>query len=282
MTMVFCSSHYNSKKLKEKRRNDKMIEHLSYTQINCYLQCPLKYKFQYLDKIEWPFVPSGLTFGTAIHKVAAYYHQKKMQGTELTLEKLKEIFEQWWNQENQNKKILYKPTETPDWLLAKGGELLKVFLSTQNGNQIVAVEKEFKTPLQHPQTKEELPAPLIGYIDLIEKDKDGSLVIVDLKTASKAYTADKIVNDLQMTCYSYVADYYKLNQKKPVHLRYDVLLKSKNCQKLQYTIRRDKEDHRKLFQIAKEILKGIEHQVFYPMPGFYCTDCPFRENCQSW
>jgi putative RecB family exonuclease len=259
-----------------------MSEHISYTQINTYIQCPLKYKFQYIDKIEWPFVPSGLSFGVAIHKVAAYYYQKKMQGAELSPKKLSEVFEAWWKEENQNKKIQYKPSETFEKLLTKGIQLIQVLLSTQNGNQVVAVEKEFKTPLIHPQTKEQLSVPLVGFIDLIEKDCDGSFVIVDLKTAAKPYTDDKIVNDLQMTCYSYVADYYKLNQNKPVHLRFDVLLKNKDCEKLQYTVWRDEKDHQKLYQTAKSVLQAVEHGVFYPNPGFYCADCPFLQNCQNW
>jgi len=259
-----------------------MKEHISYTQINTYLQCPLKYRFQYIDLIEWPFVPSGLVFGTAIHKVAAYYYQKKMQGTELSPKKLTEIFQQWWKQENQDKNIQFKSQENYNKLLTKGIQLIQVLVTSQNGNQIVAVEKEFKTPLIHPTTKEQLPVPLVGFIDLIEKKPDRSFVVVDLKTANRAFTQDRIINDLQMTCYSYVAHYHKLDQKKPVHLRFDVLLKNRECEKLEYTVRRDKKDHQRLFQTAEKILHAIEQKVFYPNTGFYCTDCPFFQNCQNW
>jgi len=48
--------------------------HLSYSQINTYLTCSLKYKFHYLDQIEPPFVSSALVFGSCIHEaVGAFY-----------------------------------------------------------------------------------------------------------------------------------------------------------------------------------------------------------------
>jgi CRISPR/Cas system-associated exonuclease Cas4 (RecB family) len=85
-----------------------------------------------------------------------------------------------------------------------------------------------------------------------------------------------------MTCYSYVAHYHKLNQKKPVHLRFDVLLKNRECEKLEYTVRRDEKDHQRLFQTAEKVLHAISQEIFYPNSGFYCTDCPFFQNCQNW
>ena len=37
--------------------------HVSFTQIDQYLRCPLKYKFTYVDRATPDFVPAALAFG---------------------------------------------------------------------------------------------------------------------------------------------------------------------------------------------------------------------------
>ncbi|MCD4653025.1 PD-(D/E)XK nuclease family protein [bacterium] len=55
--------------------------HLSYSQINTYIMCPLKYRFSYVEKIERDFTPAALPFGGAMHEVlAAYYISVKNAG----------------------------------------------------------------------------------------------------------------------------------------------------------------------------------------------------------
>ena len=43
-----------------------MKDHLSVSQINVYLACPLKYRFQYVDEIPRAFTSSALVFGIAV------------------------------------------------------------------------------------------------------------------------------------------------------------------------------------------------------------------------
>ena len=45
-------------------------DHLSYSQINTYLTCPLRYRLQYVEQIPAAFVPAALAFGSGIHMCA--------------------------------------------------------------------------------------------------------------------------------------------------------------------------------------------------------------------
>ncbi len=45
--------------------------HLSYSQINCYMTCPLRYHFQYVAHIPPAFTTSSLAFGAAVHGAGA-------------------------------------------------------------------------------------------------------------------------------------------------------------------------------------------------------------------
>jgi putative RecB family exonuclease len=47
--------------------------HVSFTQIDQYLRCPLRYRFNYVDRLEPDFVPAALAFGSGIHGAAAFF-----------------------------------------------------------------------------------------------------------------------------------------------------------------------------------------------------------------
>ena len=259
-----------------------MIDHVSFTQINTYLICPLKYKFQYIDRIEWQFVPSGLLFGGCLHKSLEHYYNGRMENRNISFEELYSIFEGSWIKEQNGKAVFYSNGETDKKLFETAGGLLKVFLTKTNPNKILAVEKDFEVELKHIETEEKIPVPLRGKIDLIEKESDGTVIIVDHKTAAKKYTKDKISQDMQMTCYSYVTYFYKMHEKNNVKFRFDVFIKSKNPDMIPYYTERTLNDYSNLYLITKNFLKGIENNVFYPNKGFFCGDCVFKEPCKNW
>jgi CRISPR/Cas system-associated exonuclease Cas4 (RecB family) len=45
--------------------------HVSFTQLDTYLRCPLRYRLQYVDRVEPDFVPAALALGSGIHGAAA-------------------------------------------------------------------------------------------------------------------------------------------------------------------------------------------------------------------
>lgn len=55
-------------------------DHLSVSQINRFLQCPLSYRFQYIDKIETGLKSSSFALGTAFHSAAEHLHRHLMNG----------------------------------------------------------------------------------------------------------------------------------------------------------------------------------------------------------
>ena len=259
-----------------------MPDHISYSQINTYLTCPLRYKFQYVDKLPWPFVPSGLLFGTAVHRVLAYYYDRRQKGIDVTGQDILMLLEKYWDDSEKQKPIKYKNSENKLALIKQAKELLGLYLTKLNEQEIVGIEKEFKIEFSDDITKEKLQVPLVGIMDLQLKDKTGDLIVVDIKTAARDFTEDRIENDLQITCYSYVAEKQNPELKGKILLRFDVLLKNKIPEVVTYYCFREEKDHRKFFQIAKNVLKGIASEVFYPKPGFYCAECPFYDPCQRW
>ena len=66
-------------------------------------------------------------------------------------------------------------------------------VSGVNGaTEVVAVESAFAVPLVDQATGAVLDRDLVGSLDLVERDAEGRLVVVDLKTAARKYTSTSV------------------------------------------------------------------------------------------
>ena len=54
--------------------------HFSVTQLNTYLSCPYKYYLQYEEKLQWEKVPSGVAFGSAMHRTIEEFNRVLTDG----------------------------------------------------------------------------------------------------------------------------------------------------------------------------------------------------------
>ena len=71
-------------------------DHLSYSQINCYTTCPLKYRFHYIDRLEEEFTSSALLFGSGIHSGIQAYLQSILEADPLRPDQLLDVFREEW------------------------------------------------------------------------------------------------------------------------------------------------------------------------------------------
>ena len=63
--------------------------HWSYSAFSTYLQCPMKYKFRYVDKAPVERTCSALPFGRAFHAVLS---ERALKGADFKLEDVQENF----------------------------------------------------------------------------------------------------------------------------------------------------------------------------------------------
>jgi putative RecB family exonuclease len=251
------------------------MDHLSKSQISLYLDCSLKYKFQYVEKLPKSSQPSGLTFGSCIHSSIEWLHKQKMIGKPVTLEALYRIFASDWFCQKSEISISYKNGETEDTLLLKGKEILNLYFQDPV-KKPVAAEYPFEVPLINQENGEKLELPLQGIIDLVE-DNDG---IVEFKTGAKAMDKQSVANNLQLTIYAYA--YWILFQKEPKSLKIINFIKNKNPKIEILETTREQKDFQRLYYLAQEVLKGIKAQIFFPHFSFLCADCEYAHCCREW
>ncbi|RQV95827.1 PD-(D/E)XK nuclease family protein [bacterium] len=252
-----------------------MLDHISVSQINLYLMCSLKYRFNYIDQLEKPFKPAGLAFGSSFHAALEWLHKQRLNDEDYSPDTLVSIFKADWQAQNCEE-IRFKKGDSAESLRDTGEKMLLKYLEQVPRTKPREVELEFRIPLINPETGEILELDLKGVIDLIEEND----TIVDHKTSARVMDENAIANSLQLTAYSYA--YRQLFGRKESGIRIDNITKTKRPRIERFPAVRNEQDHVRLFSIAKGVLTGILNEIFIPNPSWMCADCEFAEHCRNW
>ena len=251
------------------------IDHLSASQINLYIQCSLKYRFQYVDLIPRPFKSSGLVFGAVVHSTIDWFHKQRKMGKRPSLDQVYKILDSDWFCQKLDHEIRYKEAEEEGKLILAAQEILGLFYNSP-ADGVVDAEFPFRIPLINPRTRETLGVILEGFIDLIEQGD----VLTEFKTSAKTIDPQSADDLLQLTIYSYA--YRTLFKKEPKLLKLINFVKTKVPKMAILETGREEKDYERLFNLAKEVLKGIKTGIFFPRQSFMCKDCEYEAFCQKW
>ena len=246
----------------------------SVSQIQTYLGCPLKYRFQYLDQLPKAFRPAALAFGGSVHSAVEWFNRVRMAGGTPPLEEILRVFEADWFAQNLDP-LEFNSGESKDALAAKARTMLSVYLESESGCRPVAVEEPFSLEIADPQTGECLGVPFRGIVDLVEED--GTLV--DLKTAARATSQEDVERHLQLSTYALAVF---LRTGEIPKLRLDVLLKSSRPRLERLTTSRTVEELAWTARLIQRAVEAIEDGHFFPNPSWRCSGCEYAIPCQGW
>ena len=250
----------------------KETPHWSYSALQCYLACPLKYKFRYIDNAEPERTGSCFPLGRAFH---AALSERARIGRDMSVREVVDVFEDFLKAETSvAPNLTYKPNENYDSLLDTGIRMLEVACDNwQDDFAVQSVAETFSVSVPG------LSKPLIGEFDLVVTDGQDNC-ICDIKTAACKWPVSKADKDLQATafCYAFKQKY----GEKPL-FRFDVYTKTKTpTVNNYYTLRTDNELDR-FVSLANQIERNVNCGNFYPNEtGFSCGECPYADRCKKW
>lgn len=251
------------------------MDHLSSSQITLYLQCGLKYKYQYVDLLPRAFRPSALAFGSVLHSALQYFHEEQMKGKTVSLDLVYRIFDADWYSQKLSAKIRFKEGEQEIALIHLGKEFLGMYLKEKLGST-KGCEIPFTVPLFNPDTGEDLGITLQGYLDRVEEDD----TIVEYKTSAQTLGADDLDSRLQFTAYSYA--YQILHHKAPKSIKVVNFVKGKKPKLVISETKRSKADYKGFLLTATQVYYGIKSNLFLPRTGFWCKECEYADRCPMW
>lgn len=242
----------------------------SYSSLDTFKTCPLRYKFQDIDKIRAPKNVEQI-FGGSIHSALKYMFERNPLYP--TLDQVIDFFRNIWPGEEKEKEYF-----------KEGISLLEKFYKrNQPWNfNVVDLESRFEVDLEDPKTGEK--HVLAGIIDRIDKNHtDDTYEIIDYKTARKMPGQDNIDKNLQMSIYhlGLIRRWPHLDPRK-IKLSFYYL---KHGEKISTSRDRNQLEETKKFilKTIDEIKERIKNNYdFPPLPSGLCDWCGYRQMCPMW
>lgn len=242
---------------------------ISYSSLDTYRNCPLKYKFREIDRIPEPKSKEAV-FGTLVHAVLKFAHTPALLPP--TLEQALDYFSKGWNSEVYDNEMEERAA------FAQGVTIIQNYYEKNliADYTIIDLESRFAIEIGDEETGKHIVS---GIIDRIDKTKDG-YEIIDYKTTRKMPSQDKVDNDIQLSIYlraflnRYPKEIGRLD-KITVSLYY-----LKHGVKLSST--RTREQLETLEKTFLDVIKCIEEGKFDPILSPLCDWCGYQKICPLW
>ncbi len=252
-------------------------DYLSWSAINTYLQCPLRYRFRYVDQLPEEFLNSALIFGQAIHAaLEAHFRAQLSSGDAPELETLLAAYHQHWSIVNPDQ-IRWGACDTRAALGLLAERMLSTFRESELAEPvgtIVSIEDEWRGPLA-----EGVP-DLLARLDLVVA-QDNALVITDFKTSRSRWSMPDVTSSAgQLLLYG---ELLRRQLDRPVRLQFAVLTKTRQPQLEVHPVAADPARIARQIAIIQRVWRSIQGAHFYPHPtAMNCTACPYQTACARW
>ncbi len=253
-------------------------DYVSWSAISTFRQCPLKYRFRYVDGLPEESVSSALIFGTGIHSAVEQHYQAVLSGEEPPdVKRLMLAYRSAWLPHDPDA-IQFGSTETRTSLDALASKMLTAFLNSPAASvqgRVLGVEEEIRGMLV-----DGVP-DLYGRVDLLTEDSD-SLVITDIKTSRGKWSAEQVEDSgEQLLLYSHLAS--EISPGKKIATRFLVLTKTKEPVVEEHTREVEPGNVKRTLAGVERVWRAISAGHFYPAPStMSCASCGYREACRAW
>jgi len=241
---------------------------LSYSALNTYQQCSLKYKYREIDHIAEPKSKEQV-FGTLIHSTMKFVHGPGTLSP--SLEQALDYFAKRWNSD-----VFNSPAEERA-AFSQGVQMIQKYYQDNDVSQatILDLESAFRIEIGEEHDRHTVS----GIIDRIDKTPDG-YEIIDYKTSRKMPSQQDIDNDVQLSiyCKAFLDRYPK--ERSRVGVITVSLYFLKHGVKLSST--RTLEQLENVERVFLDVIHRITRNEFEPTLSPLCDWCGYQKICPLW
>lgn len=234
---------------------------LSFSRVDTYRSCPLKFRFAYIDEL--PSQPGPhLSWGSSIHAALEAWWDQKLPQPPPVSSLLQALYDHWDDEgfagmDRDEKITWYRHAQ--DVLRRHHAQYAPAYVPA------VATEQWFELDLGDDVT-------VVGSIDHVQRTPSGGLGIVDWKTNRKAKTRQQVSGSLQLAIYTLAAA--QLWGTEPDWVALDFVVPGLRVQ----VDRSDIDTGQALVEI-REVAEAIRAERFDPAPTALCPWCDWRAAC---
>lgn len=248
-------------------------EHLSVSQINMYLRCPVSYYYRYVEGLIIP-PKVALTRGKVVHSGIEYNYGQKMETKkDLPLTEVQEYTSAAFEEESEDTDF---------------GEEDKGKVKDSAINLVTLYHKEVAPTVQPKAVEEKFEIgfvdtdyTLLGFVDLIDQND----VIRDTKSTGRTPSERVLVDNLQLAAYSLM--YQEVTGKKEQGVGFDYLVNLKTPKVVSFRTTIDDVQRARFLRIMDSVAKAIKNEVYMPRTeqhgNYLCSveQCGYWEKCHK-
>ncbi|MBZ5542319.1 MAG: PD-(D/E)XK nuclease family protein [Acidobacteriia bacterium] len=248
----------------------------SHTQLRTFEDCPLKYKFRYIDKIKKPEEQTIEAFvGSCVHAALEKLYADLALCKQNSLDDLLASYRETWEKNWLPSIKIVREEFTPQNYFDYGAGCIRNYFERYkpfDQSRTLATEAHLIFPLDPPGTYK-----MQGYVDRIARRPDGTYEIHDYKTGRSLPSQAEVDSDHQLGLYQ-IGLQARWPDAERVELIWhyvgkDTLLRS----------RRTAEQLQSLRQETIETIGRIQSEKeFPPHPSGLCDWCEYRPDCPVW
>ena len=237
---------------------------LSFSRVDTYELCPLKYRFSYIDEL--PSAPGPhLSWGSSIHTALERWWDQKLPEPPDVQFLLDALYDAWDNEgfegmERDEKIRWYRHAQ--DVLRRHHARY------SQSYTPAVATEQWFELDLGDNVT-------VVGSIDHVARTESGGIGIVDWKTNRKAKTRAHVEDSLQLAVYTLAAR--ELWGQEPKWVALDFVVPG-----VRVTVDRAGIDVDSAVARMRSVADLIRREAFGATPNRLCGWCDYRAECPAF
>ena len=242
----------------------------SYSKMGLYKNCPYCYRKIYIDKVS-PKPKSFFSIGHSCHEAMEEFFNYPYQSS---VKQMRKMYEKHWHMEG------YRDEQEEKEHFNNGWKWLTDYYEKYIDGQYIrasGTELYFQLPIGNDYV-------MIGYIDRLQQNPDGTYEILDYKTDPKLRTQEELDKDLQLTSYYWAMQQLGIDVKKLSleFLQFNQRVSTERCpEDIDVFI---KEVNKTVGEMESKEERLAEHpdevdELFAPKVNKYCGGCDFLEEC---
>ena len=247
----------------------------SHSKIKTFEQCPLRYKYKYLDKIPEPKETIEAYLGKVVHSVLEWLYTKLKEKSVPNIDELINYYLLVWEKNYSDDLLIVRKEFSHKYYFEKGVEYLLSYYRNNFPFDKNTLELEKKILIE---LDEKGIYKIQGFIDRLAFNLEtNQYEIHDYKTANSLPSKEQVEKDRQLALYS-IAIKELFGHEKEVILIWHYLAHNQKII--------SKRTNEQLQNLKKETLELIEQieatKKFPPYISKLCDWCGYKSICPAW